>query len=216
MTFIQYSLDDPWYPLMNGVKEVQDLTNTIAREHWIPVDRRVRQKYGLSLAEFIFYGHWLQEKAVAELAAEIGEGRQVLKNLTGMLHLPVKDKKESFTPHVRQRISAGQENRSPETRRKNAESNTIFQRPPRKVLYTQYWIHGMSGSEIGNYFGVSSDTVYLWMEKEKIPRRSISEALKGKPSWKKGKSYEECYGERKAAAVKKNMRGAWKRRKDGN
>ena len=87
MTKVQYSLDVPGYPLMNGVKELGELKHKFIREHWL-------------------YG-----RSVNDVAQELSEGRQVLKNLALMLDIPLRDKRDSFTPVVLKKMKQAQSGR---------------------------------------------------------------------------------------------------------
>ena len=219
MATIQYSVDDPGYPLMNGVKDVRDLTHKLMREHWIPIDNLMLREHGCSLAEWIFYQHWAKDISVYELADELDESRQNLSTLIQRLGMPVKTKEESLaTLRFREKLSAANKGKrlSKVTRRKLSANNIIGARPSGRVLCKQYWGQNMSGYSIADYWGVTHQTIYKWMEEERVNRKNHSQAMKGKPSWKKGKNYEECYGKSEARKIKKKMRDAWKRRWSGD
>ncbi|HLC63235.1 MAG TPA: hypothetical protein VJJ21_02855 [Candidatus Nanoarchaeia archaeon] len=111
MTKVQYSLDVPGYPLMNGVKELGELRHKVVREHWLPLEQAIKEAYDCGMVEYIFYQIWLYERAVNDVAQELGEGRQVLKNLALMLGVPLRDKRDSFTPVVLRKMKQAQNGR---------------------------------------------------------------------------------------------------------
>jgi len=216
MANIQYSIDDPGYPLMNGVRDLESLKHKTLREHWLPVDNRLLRENGCSLSEWIFYRHWTQDISVYELANELDESRQNLSALIRRLDMPVKTKGEAFaTLRFREKLSVANKGKrlSKYTRRKISQHHIIGTRPPGRVLYAQYWGRNMSGYRIAEYWNVTHQTIYKWMEEEGISRKNHSQAMQGKPSWKKGKSYEKCYGKKEAKKIKDKMRDAWKRRR---
>ncbi len=215
MAKIQYSIDDPGYPIMDGVGNLESLKHKTLRRHRSPVDKKVREKYGVGLVEYLFYQHWLYGKSFLSIAEEIGESRQVVSNLTRMLNIPVKEKPECFsTDFVRRRRVLGQKNRPINTYRNGATKNG-GDIPGRRILYQQYWVEDMSGEGMAAYWNRSPTTIYRWMDFRKISRRHISEILRGRQSYKKGKSLEEIYGKARAERIRKYMRDAWAERKAG-
>lgn len=71
-------------------------------------------------------------------------------------------------------------------RRTPAEGKKLYhakQREPHKdkrVLYKKYWGEGLSLPTIANFFNVGKTTIEYWFNKYNIPRRTISESLKGR------------------------------------
>lgn len=63
----------------------------------------------------------------------------------------------------------------------------------RDWLYQKYIIEKLSTIEIGRMCGITYGAIYLWLKKFNIPRRTISEAMKGRnmgknnPQWKGGR-----------------------------
>lgn len=190
----QYSLDEPGYLLMDGVREVGDLTNAMSRARWNPVEKRVREKYHCSLAAFVFYRIWNEGFAVNEIAGELGVERQNLAYLTEILGIPTRSKNECYTPHVCRRMM----------REKKLDDEMII------YLYTQ---KTMGIRAIAHVERVSPPTIRNRLLKNKIALRNRG-ALSGRFHYRSGQMYEEYYGKRKADAIKKKMRAAWKRRKN--
>jgi len=102
-----------------NVKGVGSLTYKRSIEFWKPIDARVREVYGCSLSAFLLYEHHFhQKKSMNEIAIELGEimhhevNRQALSDLTYRLWIPVRNKKESYTPRRGDRISDAHDRRS--------------------------------------------------------------------------------------------------------
>ena len=63
----------------------------------------------------------------------------------------------------------------------------IKQYKDKKWLENKYWKEKLSTGQIGNLCGVMYTTIWKWLKKFNIPRRSRSEAHKGEIAWNKGR-----------------------------
>lgn len=57
-----------------------------------------------------------------------------------------------------------------------ADSRKI-ERPSREILYNKYWKDEKSAAKIGKDFLVNGNTIFKWMRKMQIPRRTMSKAV---------------------------------------
>jgi len=86
--------------------------------------------------------------------------------------------------------------------RKNVSKGLRKNWPSKEELEDLYWNKELSLPEIAEKFDVSSSTPIYWMKKYGIPRRSMSEALKGKP---KPKDYVPPTKKRRIEISKKKL-----------
>jgi len=218
MVRLEYLRDLHEHPACKQVIGVDELPSLYSRRYWGEVELRIRKKYGCNLSAYILYAHHFQGKSVYEIAEnELGKPRQVVSGLVKMLHLPMRDDGEKFTPRTAERISKANTGRhlSVETRRKLSQHQLDGRALPEEWIVGFYTKKCLGGYYLGWLFDVSADAIYHCLERNGIPRRDKRTASLGKKSPKRRLSYEEYYGVERALKIKDKMseaqRARWRR-----
>ena len=201
MTKLNYLQDLHYRRECEYVRGVERLTHGSSTEFWEPIEERVREEYGCSLSAFVLHEHHFnEEKSINELAQYLGVSRQSLFGLIGKLHLPIRNKKESYTERMFQKISEGYSKRMMEKSERRKFSEDYLKksgktRPSDSILIRQY--EDLGAVKTARVWRISKNIIYNWLRDANVELR--------KNSLRKGKTLEEIYGADRARKIRGRM-----------
>ena len=200
MTKLNYLQDLHYRRECEYVRGVERLTHGSSTEFWEPIEERVREEYGCSLSAFVLHEHHFnEEKSINELAQYLGISRQSLFGLIKRLHLPVRDKKESYTERAAKKWALTNSKIWSKEKRRKASINFLGKsgrtRPSDSTLIKQYEDFG--AVKTAGIWSINQSSLYKWL-------RSAGVEF-GKAHSYKGKTLEEIYGADRARKIRGRM-----------
>jgi transposase-like protein/very-short-patch-repair endonuclease len=130
--------------------------------------------------KFLYEEYAMKKKSSNEIAKELGCHPSVITDWLKRLGIPTRKTGESLHLRPLRGVRHFRYNKPKDARLTD-----------REWLYKEYIEKGRSGNEIANELGVHSETIYKWLQRNGIDRRSRSESIKIK--WKKGDFFKRWF-----------------------
>lgn len=176
-------------PIKRELKDIRDIEGLDIKDisclayrkqiDWTSIEDKVMQEYKApSLPAYLLYEHQFNDKSINDLRKKLGVNYDALREAMCELGIPIKEYRG---------------------RRQKFDEKEF------EELNRRYWQDNLTQKEIAKEQGVTRQTIHLRMKKLGIPRKNNSQALLGKPSHRKGRTYEEICGIEKAQQYKENI-----------
>ncbi len=215
MTQLKYLEDLHEHPACHEMLTLENLMrqSKSTRRYWTGIDAFVRERYGCTLTAYFLYEHHFKEKALWEIAEDIGRSKQCLHPLLKRLKIPIRNQVEAqntlrYRKENSLRLNGRKHNEG--SKRKMSQTKLRCRTLDDNALVREY-AGGMNTLVLAERHGVAQGTILYRLRRKNAQLRKPG-FLPGILHPRYNQTYEEHYGVERALKIKDRMSKSQKAR----